>query len=79
MYNVLEKLRRDEPLTDKERITHEHGLVSVLKQLHDELDRAVADAYGWPATLTDEEILERLVELNALRAAEEHTGIAVTA
>ncbi|MDT5121247.1 MAG: hypothetical protein QOC96_729 [Acidobacteriota bacterium] len=75
MYNVLEKLRRDEPLTDKERITHEHGLVSVLKQLHDELDAAVADAYGWPATLTDEEILERLVELNALRAAEERSGI----
>jgi hypothetical protein len=53
---------------------HEQGLVSVLKQLHDELDRAVFDAYGWPATLTDEEILERLVELNAMRAAEERSG-----
>ncbi|HEY0323595.1 MAG TPA: hypothetical protein VGC66_21745 [Pyrinomonadaceae bacterium] len=75
MYNVLEKLRSGERLTDRERLTHEAGLVSVLKQIHDELDAAVFDAYGWPATLMDEEILERLVELNALRAAEEHSGI----
>ena len=43
MYNVLEKLRAGESLTDKERLTHEMGLVSVLKQIHDELDRAVFD------------------------------------
>ena len=48
--------------------------MSVLKQLHDELDAAVFDAYGWPVTLTDEEILERLVALNAERAAEEQRG-----
>ncbi|WP_374609154.1 class I SAM-dependent DNA methyltransferase, partial [Thermomonas sp.] len=47
MYNVLEKLRSGEPLTAKERTIHEHGLVSVLRQLHDELDAAVLDAYGW--------------------------------
>ena len=34
------------------------------------------DAYGWPSTLTDEEILERLVNLNAERAAEEAEGSA---
>lgn len=75
MYNVLEKLRSGEPLTDKERIIHEQGLVSVLKQIHDELDAAVFEAYGWPVTLTDEEILERLVALNAERAAEEERGL----
>ena len=48
MYNVLEKLRSGEPLTDKEKVTHEQGLVSVLKQIHDDLDAAVFDAYGWP-------------------------------
>lgn len=32
-------------------------------------------AYGWPTTLTDAEILERLVVLNAERAAEEERGI----
>ncbi len=75
MYNVLEKLRAGEELTAKERTIHEQGLVSVLRQLHDDLDAAVFDAYGWPATLTDDEILERLVALNAERAAEESAGL----
>ncbi len=75
MYNVLTRLRAGESLTEKEKLTHEQGLVSVLRQLHDELDRAVADAYGWPVDLSDEEILSRLVELNAARAAEERQGL----
>jgi hypothetical protein len=75
MYNVLEKLRSGEALTAKEKGIHEQGLVSVLRQLHDELDRAVFAAYGWPADLTDEQILERLVALNAERAAEEARGL----
>jgi hypothetical protein len=74
MYNVLEKLRADVALSERERHTHELGLVSVLRQLHDELDAAVADAYGWPHALSDAEILARLVELNAVRAAEERAG-----
>jgi hypothetical protein len=75
MYNVLEKLRAGDPLTDKEKTIHAQGLVSVLKQIHDDLDAAVFEAYGWPVTLTDEEILERLVALNAERAAEEQRGV----
>lgn len=75
MYNVLEKLRAGESLTERERLTHEMGLVSVLKQIHDELDRAVGEAYGWPETLTDEEILEHLVALNSERAREERNGL----
>jgi hypothetical protein len=75
LYNVLEKIRAGEKLTDKEKFIHDAGLVSVLKQLHDDLDAAVFAAYGWPATLTDAEILERLVALNAERAAEEKRGI----
>ena len=39
---LCEKLRAGEELTAKERVVHEHGLVSVLKQLHDELDLAMA-------------------------------------
>jgi len=74
MYNVLVKLRSGEALTAKEKTIHEQGLVSVLMQLHDELDAAVAQAYGWPADLPDAEILERLVALNAARAAEEAQG-----
>ncbi|RLC08512.1 MAG: class I SAM-dependent DNA methyltransferase, partial [Deltaproteobacteria bacterium] len=74
MYNVLEKLRSGEALSAKDKTIHEQGLVSVLKQLHDELDKAVFDAYGWSDTLTDEEILERLVALNSERSAEEAQG-----
>ena len=44
------------------------------KELHDELDAAVADAYGWNAGLPDEEILQRLVDLSAERRAEEEEG-----
>ena len=47
MYNVLEKLRAEEQLTAKDKTIHEQGLVSVLRELHDELDTAVFDAYGW--------------------------------
>ena len=47
----------------------------MLKQIHDDLDAAVFEAYGWPADLSDEQILERLVALNHERAAEEKRGI----
>lgn len=100
MYNVLEKLRSGEALNAKEKAIHEQGLVTVLKQYHDELDSAVLAAYGWndltplqqvvngnaaPSSiglesraaaqqaLTDA-LLERLVALNAERAAEEAQG-----
>jgi len=103
MYNVLEKLRRqalpgsnETSLTDKEKEMHEQGLVSVLRELHDDLDRAVFQAYGWddladklvgrPGATTpwpekpedqleaEEELLQRLVDLNHQRAAEEAQG-----
>jgi hypothetical protein len=121
LYNVLEKLKSGEPLSAKEKAIHEQGLVSVLKSLHDELDREVLAAYGWsdlapllevvngnarpsppspragegcepPAPShgdagvvttrdeairrLDEALLERLVALNAVRAAEEARGLA---
>jgi type II restriction/modification system DNA methylase subunit YeeA len=38
---------------------------SWLANAHDDLDRAVLDAYGWPADLADDRILERLLELNS--------------
>lgn len=47
IYNVLEKLRTGETLTTKEKTIHEHGLISVLKELHDQLDAAVFEGYGW--------------------------------
>lgn len=96
MYNVMEKLRSGDTLTAKEKAIHEQGLVSVLRELHDQLDRAVFEAYGWddladklvglPGATTplpdkpeaqaeaEEELLLRLVALNAQRTAEEARG-----
>ncbi len=74
LYNVLEKLRAGAALTAKEQTTHEHGLVSVLRQLHDDLDAAVAETYGLSPTATDDAILAHLCALNAQRAAEERAG-----
>ena len=39
-----------------------------LDNAHRRLDAAVFAAYGWPATLSDEEILARLLALNLARA-----------
>jgi hypothetical protein len=75
MYNILEKVRSDEVLTERERVTHEQGLISLLRQIHDDLDAAIFEAYGWPNTLTDEEVIERLVRLNVERVKEERAGI----
>ena len=53
LYNLLERVRELEngcdvpPLTPKEKDIHEAGLVSVLKEIHDDIDRAVFEAYGW--------------------------------
>ena len=76
-YDLLANPAKNEPsgLTEKEKQIHDAGLVSVLRQLHDDLDAAVFAAYGWPATLTDAEILERVVALNAERAKEEASGL----
>jgi hypothetical protein len=38
-----------------------------LANVHRRLDEAVFDAYGWPADLTDDEILAKLLELNLAR------------
>ncbi len=75
MYNVLEKLRSGAALSEKDRVIHEQGLVSVLKQIHDDLDASVFDAYAWPHGLSDDEILRRLVDLNRERCDEEKRGI----
>jgi hypothetical protein len=74
MYNVVEKLRSGAVLTPKERAVHEVAACGVLKDLHDELDGLVAEAYGWPWPMEREEILERLVALHAERVAEEQAG-----
>lgn len=74
LYNVLAALRAGHPLTTKEKLTHEQGLVAVLKALHDDLDAAVLTAYGWSDQPGDDTLLERLVALNQQRGKEETAG-----
>lgn len=74
MYNVLEKLRGGEELSAEDERIKSEGLILILKELHDQLDALVFEAYGWPASLTEEEVLARLVALNKERAAEERVG-----
>ncbi len=74
LYNVLAKLRSGAALTASERDVHNRGLVRVLQRLHDDLDRSVFAAYGWPADLADDDLLARLVALNRERAEEEWRG-----
>lgn len=83
MYNLLEKIRKGETFTAADKAYNNKALVSTLKQIHDELDNAVFDAYGWQdlkdnqktKAEIEEIILERLVALNAERAEEERHGI----
>ncbi|WP_157547570.1 class I SAM-dependent DNA methyltransferase [Hymenobacter sp. DG25A] len=74
LYNVVEKLRANQPLTPKDQTVNQQGLASVVLSLHQQLDAAVADAYSWPATLPEADILQRLVRLNHERAQEEKAG-----
>jgi hypothetical protein len=74
LYNVLEKIRAGDELEARDEDVRLRGRVLILKELHDQIDAATAQAYGWPVDLTDEQILEHLVALNAERAREEAAG-----
>ncbi|MXO94762.1 class I SAM-dependent DNA methyltransferase [Erythrobacter arachoides] len=75
LYNVLEALKVGRALTEVERDMHDRGLVTLILQHHTAIDALVAESYGWPADLPDEEILTRLVALNKERAGEEAKGL----
>jgi hypothetical protein len=74
LYNLLEKVKAGAELTPAEEDAKQRGRVLILKELHDQIDALTAQAYGWPVDLSDEQILERLVALNAERAKEEAAG-----
>lgn len=78
VYNVLEMVgagTKANELDERDRKIFDDGLVLIMKELHDKLDVAVAEAYGWPADLSDDEILARLVALNKQRSEEEKRGL----
>ncbi|MGN6374120.1 MAG: type IIL restriction-modification enzyme MmeI [Sphingomonas sp.] len=74
LYNLREKLVAGAALSEAEQDQRTRGRVDIIAELHDRIDAAVAEAYGWPADLSDEEIVARLVALNAERHAEEQQG-----
>jgi hypothetical protein len=78
LYNVLEKIRagtKPDEFDGNDRRVFDDGLVLIIKELHDRLDVAVAEAYGWAADLSDDEILAKLVALNKERSEEEKRGL----
>lgn len=79
LYNLREKLRSGAPMDDKEQRRATKARAAIVNRLHEQLDEAVADAYGWgddwrAGKLGPSEIVARLVALNHERAAEEKAG-----
>lgn len=71
LYNLRDIVRRGEAMDLVQQARAHAARASILGRLHDQLDAAVAEAYCWPANLPPTEIIDRLVALNAERAAEE--------
>lgn len=77
LYNVLDQVKagvKYNDLGEKDRIIFDDGLIGVLKEMHDELDSAVNNVYGWSIELGEEDILAQLVALNKERSNEEKRG-----
>jgi hypothetical protein len=74
IYNWRERIAAGEQLegADLDRATAARAFI--VHRLHEQIDEAVAEAYGWPADLAPAEIVARLVALNAERKAEEEAG-----
>ncbi|KKL56911.1 hypothetical protein LCGC14_2240670 [marine sediment metagenome] len=70
----MKKLRAGAANEGKDRQIYDNGLIGLLKDIHDRIDAAVAEADGWPADLPENDILMNLVALNHERAEEEARG-----
>ena len=79
LYNAVEAIRAGRDLTAKEHKHATSGHAHTLADLHRRLDTAVLHAYGWPdlapeSSAFPQQVLTRLVALNAARAEEEARG-----
>ena len=68
---IIPKAGREKELKKRTLTNLYNERPSWLDNAHRDLDEAVAAAYGWPADLSDDEILANLLELNLSRAAQE--------
>ena len=74
LYNVLEAIKAGAALSPEHEDVKHRGRILILKDLHDQIDAAAFAAYGWPQGLPDQDLLARLVALNAERSAQEAAG-----
>lgn len=80
MYNVLQRLREieasgsGEQLENQQKVVYEQGQIGILKDIHDQIDTAVADAYHFCSDLSDDDVLKSLVALNQRRHLQEIAG-----
>jgi hypothetical protein len=75
LYNVPEKPCAGERIAGRDRDIGDRGLVGIRRDRHDRIDAAVAEAHGWPAALSDDDIRHRLAALNRERAGEKARGL----
>jgi hypothetical protein len=73
LYNLVGAVRAGTLPPEQEQAAVK-GRARIVAKLHDDLDAAVAAAYGWDWPLPSAEIVARLAALNAERAAEEKAG-----
>lgn len=74
LYNALEQVRSGRPLDAKTEDVKQRGLIIILRDLHDAVDRLAATAYGWDPALDPTQVVARLVALNHERARDEARG-----
>jgi hypothetical protein len=74
IYNLRDKMRSGLEMSNVDNDRARAARVGIVHRLHEQIDAAVADAYGWPVDLSRSEIVTRLVALNAERAKEEAEG-----
>lgn len=74
IYNLRAKVAARQAMSVAEQNRAMCARAGIVDRLHQQIDEAVAAAYGWPAELAPAETVARLVALNAERAGEEAAG-----
>ena len=74
LYNIRDMIRSGTVLTTIDEDRRRRGRVDILIELHERIDAAVIEAYGWPTAIDDASVVERLVALNVERRVEERAG-----
>ena len=74
LYNLLETIRAGLSVTSRQQDLARRARVTILRELHDDIDRLTEQAYGWAEGSTDAETIAALTGLNRVREVEEARG-----